>query len=121
MSIWTIIPLFPFPPPSFPPSCQIVYANSVLYGGGLGPPVSPLEVLETEKLRSITWALHAYMPDSTTLWFRRASLVSSTLNMLSHVVTGRIKCYLYVSIGRGQLESHTCALLNSALCVFLLC
>lgn len=54
MSIWTIIPLFPFPPPSFPPPYQIVYANSVLYGGGLGPPVSPLEVLETEKLRSIT-------------------------------------------------------------------
>lgn len=48
--------------------------------------------LETEKLRSIMWAVHVCMSASPILRLRWASLAGSTL--LSHVVTGRIGYYL---------------------------
>lgn len=100
---------------------QMVYDNSVIYGGGLGPYGITLTSggLETEQLRLITWEsmsiwLVPCKNPASRLWW--ASLVdnTNTPRMLSQVITERINHCPYDSIGRKTTGSSH--LVSSGLC-----
>lgn len=103
--------------PQFSAWATPVYANHVIYGGGLGTLNINLTA-ETKGRRrgSATWTVsQAHVSDAPinipATSARVSFLLGRTLSMLSHVITGRISDFS----GTRQSEAHAWSLLDSAL------